>query len=85
MGYLSIRNMPEHLEAKIVKAARRRHTTKTKVVIEALEQALAPAKKNGRSQRPSLGEFAENYPKDAAEELHSIVMGMKQIDSEMWK
>ena len=55
MGYLSIRNIPEHLEAKIVKAARRRHTTKTKVVIEALEQALAPAKKNGRSQRPSLG------------------------------
>ena len=52
MGYLSIRNIPEHLEAKIVKEARRRHTTKTKVVIEALEQALAPAKKKGAASAP---------------------------------
>ena len=55
MGYLSIRNIPEHLEAKIVKEARRRHTTKTKVVIEALEQALAPAKKKRAQPAPQSG------------------------------
>ncbi|MEO5719224.1 MAG: hypothetical protein ABIR29_11740 [Chthoniobacterales bacterium] len=41
MAYLSIRNLPAHLEKKVIAEARRRHTTKTAIVIECIEKAIA--------------------------------------------
>lgn len=49
MAYLSIRNLPARLEKRIVAEARRRHTTKTAIVIEYLEKAIA-----SKGQEPGL-------------------------------
>jgi len=52
MAYLSIRNLPEHLERRITQEARRRHTTKTAIVLEYLERGARAARLP--ADRPTL-------------------------------
>ena len=80
MPYLSIRNLPAHLEKRIVAEARRRHTTKSAIVIECIEKATAPAKK-----RPGLREWAGKLSRADFDAIEGVSREQRTIDPEMWR
>lgn len=80
MAYLSIRNLPAHLEKRIVAEARRRHTTKTAIVIECIEKATAPARK-----KPSLRAWAGKMSKADFAAVMEVSGEQRKIDPEAWR
>lgn len=80
MAYLSIRNLPAHLEKRIVAEARRRHTTKTAIVIECLEKATAPVK-----EKPSLRDWAGKLSRRDFDAIDEASREQREIDPEMWR
>jgi len=80
MPYLSIRNLPAHLEKRIVAEARRRHTTKSAIVIECIEKATAPAK-----PKQSLRTWAGKLSRADYEALVQASFDQRGIDPELWR
>jgi hypothetical protein len=78
--YLSIRNLPAHLEKRIVAEARRRHTTKSAIVIECIEKATAPAK-----PKPSLRAWAGKLSRADYDALVQVSSDQRKVDPELWR
>jgi hypothetical protein len=78
--YLSIRNLPAHLEKRIVAEARRRHTTKSAIVIECIEKATAPAK-----SKQSLRTWAGKLSRSDYEALVRTSSEQRKVDPELWQ
>jgi hypothetical protein len=80
MPYLSIRNLPAHLERRIVAEARRRHTTKSAIVIECIEKATAPEK-----PKPSLRAWAGKLSRADYAAVVQASVDQRKIDPELWR
>jgi hypothetical protein len=80
MGYLSIRNLPEHLERQITREARRRHTSKTVVVLEYLERGVRAAR-----ERPSLRGWAGRLNRRDLERILRTSRAHRVVDDELWR
>ena len=82
MAYLSIRNLPEHLERRITQEARRRHTTKTAIVLEYLERGARAARLP--ADRPTLRSWSGKLSsRDLARVLRAS-RAHRVIDDELW-
>jgi hypothetical protein len=82
MPYLSIRNLPEHLERRITQEARRRHTTKTAVVLEYIERGARGAR--SRRPRPSLRSWAGKLARADLARVLQTSREHRPIDPELW-
>jgi len=79
MAYLSIRNLPAHLEKKVIAEARRRHTTKTAIVIECIDKAMAAP-----GAKPSLRARAGKLSKADHDALLASSAEQRSSFSERW-
>jgi hypothetical protein len=82
-GYLSLRSLPQALERKIVSDAKRRHMTKTHVVIEALEKSFGTGARDKR--RSAVRRLAGFLSKAEARRLADFVSQSRKIESEIWR
>jgi hypothetical protein len=82
MAYLSIRNVPEHLERRITQEARRRHTTKTAVVLEYLERGARAAR--SRRARPSLRTWAGKLARADLTRLLQTSREHRIVEPDLW-
>ena len=82
MAYLRIRTLPERLERQITHEARRRHTTKTAVVLEYLEQGARAARVP--HARPSLRAWAGKLGRRDLERVLRASRAHRTIDNELW-
>jgi hypothetical protein len=82
MAYLSIRNLPDHLERRITREARRRHITKTAVVLEYLERGARTA--GSATRRASLRAWAGKLPRRDLERVLHTSRRHRVIDDELW-
>lgn len=87
MSYLSIRNLPEHLERHIVKEARRLHKSKSAVVIDYLEAGVKAARrKNLQQERQAfIRDWAGHMKPKDAEAVLAASEASRTIDREMWQ
>jgi len=82
MGHLSIRRLPQGLERQITREARRRHTTKTAVVLEYLEHGARAAR--GAHARPSLRAWAGKLSARDLERVLRASRAQRIVDDELW-
>ena len=82
MAYLSVRNVPEPLEQQIKQEARRRHTTKTAVVLEYLERGARAAR--APRARPSLRRWAGKLARRDLERVLQTSREHRIVDDELW-
>ena len=82
MGYLSIRNLPDRIERKIVQEAKRRHISKTEVVIELLDRGIRQSSQS--KKKKSVREWAGRL---SQKDLNLVLKASKEqrvIDPEIW-
>ena len=82
MAYLSIRNVPEHLERRISREARRRHTTKTAIVLEYLERGARTAR--SARARPNLRAWAGKLARADLARVLQTGREHRVVDPELW-
>ncbi len=82
MGYLSIRNLPHRLDRQITQEARRRHTTKTAVVLEYLERGARVAR--SPQARPSLRAWGGKLARRDLDRVLHTSREHRVIDDELW-
>jgi hypothetical protein len=82
MPYLSIRNLPEHLEQRIKKEARRQRTTKTAIVLEYLERGAGAAR--SPRARPSLRAWSGKLARADLARVLQTSREHRVVDPELW-
>jgi hypothetical protein len=82
MAYLSIRNVPDHLEREIRQEARRRRTTKTAVVLEYLERGAR--RRRSTRARSSLRAWAGKLGRRDLERVLQTSRAHRVVDDELW-
>jgi hypothetical protein len=80
---LSIRKLPPELEKAIQDEVKKRKTTRTEVVLKALEEVFR-VQKPAKVQRDIRGFFGKMTPKEY-EELQKHIGDFSTVDAEMWK
>ncbi len=82
-GYLSLRSLPPYLEQKILTEAKHHHTSKSRIVIDALQEIfkLQPSKK----RRPKVRHFFGHMNQEDLRALEKSFKEQRSIDWEMWK
>ncbi len=83
MSYLSIHSLPPKLETVIVREAKRRHVTKTQIVIQALEQAFKLDSKTGRTR--DVHSFFGKMTRAEFNRFRQVTRPFSQIDPELWQ
>lgn len=81
---LSIRNLPLNLEKAIQKEAKKNNTTKTEVVLTALNSFFNLDQKPKRVQRDIRSFFGQMTLKDY-QEFQKQTQDFSSIDEEMWR
>lgn len=84
MANLSIRKLPTELEKAIQREARKRKTTKTEVVIDALTEVFHPGKSSAGVHRDVRGFFGKMTRQDY-QRFQKLTRDFSAIDVELWK
>jgi hypothetical protein len=82
MSHLSIRYLPPKLEKKICREAQRRHTTKTAVVLEALEKAF---QKHSYQRNQDFRSFFGKMTQAEFKNFQKATQVFDRIDPELWR
>jgi hypothetical protein len=77
---ISLRNLPVALERAILEKSRRDGLSLNKAVIQLLEQAIEPARKN-----TDFDEFAGSWPAETAAEFEKTLADMRRVDPADWE
>lgn len=83
MSFLSLRKLPKNLEKALLKEARIKKTTKTEVVLRALEDRFGLSRQEKRRQK--LGQFFGHMTKRQYECFKKATEDFSKIDEELWK
>ncbi len=84
MAHLSIRKLPPELEKAIQREAKKKNTTKTSVVLEALMSAFYSGRPSSRIHRNVRSFFGKMTPSQY-EEFKKVTGDFSSVDEEMWK
>ena len=84
MGYLSIRNLPLDLEKAIQQEVKKRKTSKSQVIIDALKEVFKLKKTSSKIQRNIRIFFGKMTPQEYKEFL-KLTDEFSKIEEEMWK
>jgi len=84
MTTLSIRKLPLELEKAIQREAKKRKTSKTKVVIDALKDAFHLEKSSPKVKRDIRSFFGKMTPQEMTE-FKKQTADFSKVDQEIWK
>ena len=76
-------NYQKDVEDWLSGETKRRHTTKTRIVIESLR--LASKQLNSEKRRPSIRDWAGKLSQEDLEQVIETSNELRQIDNEIWK
>ena len=83
IGYLSVRSVPPHLERKLIAESRKRHLSKSRVAIEALEEGLSRPKTEKSRRR--IRQLAGFFSRDEVKQLERQLASQRTIEPEPWQ
>ncbi len=81
---LSIRKVPPELEKAILQEAKKHKTTKTKIVLKALNEVFHLEKESAKIQR-GIRKFFGKMTSQEYQEFQKHTRDFSTIDEEMWK
>ncbi len=85
MHVITLRKLPPKLEKRLVATARERGWSLSQTVIRLLEDAMAQGAPSGTSRPDALDMLAGTWSAEEADEFDRVVLGSRQIDSELWE
>lgn len=83
MSFLSIRKLPRDLEKALLQEAKRRKTTKTEIVLKALEDQFGL--ESHEKKRKKVRQFFGRMTQRQYESFKKATEGFSEIEEDLWR